>query len=95
MVVIGCASVIVSVYVLRLFHTGLDKPLPRRTKLVRFLRYIGAIRGLVTWQTLARMLDKVMFVVFMVATLAVICTTIVAFVFLPRKPESGDAFPCL
>ncbi|XP_038055957.1 neuronal acetylcholine receptor subunit alpha-7-like [Patiria miniata] len=78
MVVIGCASIFVSVYVLWLFHSPPERTVTRR--LVSAMTYFShdPSKSRVTWKAVACKLDRVFLVLFLVLTLIVILASCIA-----------------
>ncbi|XP_022082963.1 neuronal acetylcholine receptor subunit alpha-7-like [Acanthaster planci] len=76
MVVVGCASIYVAVYVLRLYHTPSDKPVPQGV--VNVVKCLSRQKAPVTWQAVSRIIDKGMFAVFLVSSVVIMVTSFIA-----------------
>ncbi|XP_038075928.1 neuronal acetylcholine receptor subunit alpha-10-like [Patiria miniata] len=76
MVVLGCASIFVAVYALRLYHTAPDKPIPKTV--VGVVKCLSRQKIPVTWQAVSRMTDKAMFVLFLVASIVILLFTFIS-----------------
>ena len=63
MVILGVASIIETVFVLRLFHKPDDEPIPKAV--VRFSSFIRLRKTTMTWKLVAKAVDKFMFIVFL------------------------------
>ncbi|XP_022083251.1 neuronal acetylcholine receptor subunit alpha-10-like [Acanthaster planci] len=76
MVVQSCASVCVSVYVLRLYHTPPSKPI--RPCVIRLLTHLGQQKECITWQVVSRVFDKAMFVLFLLVSILMVVISLFA-----------------
>ncbi|XP_022083141.1 neuronal acetylcholine receptor subunit alpha-10-like [Acanthaster planci] len=86
MVVVGCASIFASVYVLCLFNTYQEKLVTQRV--IRLMAYLyGPCKGRVTWQAVALKLDRAMFVLFLVTTVILILLSFIALMLSTDKPN--------